>query len=95
MKTLMAIAALALIAPAPVMAQTPVVQAQLIPDDGPPAPSLIACSYNEAGEFTGADSANPGEKAGDPVKTGDGGAAAWRWVVEAKDGTGCPRHIPG
>ena len=56
--------------------------------------SLMVCSYNDAGEFTGADSARPGEMSGDPVKTGQGGDQAWRWVVVGKDAAACPRHIP-
>jgi hypothetical protein len=93
MKPLLIAAVLALTAPGLTFAQTPVVHAQLIPDDGPAGPSLIACSYNAAGDFTGADSANPGEQAGDPVKTDSG---AWRQVIVGADGNACARHIqPG
>ena len=63
-------------------------------DAGEPAPSLIACSYDEAGRYTGADTANPGEQPGPPVQTGSAGDDAWRLVIEAQDGTACPRELP-
>lgn len=94
MRPLIAAIVLALAAPGLTFAQTPVDHPQLVPDDGPPAPSLIACSYNAAGDYTGADTPNPGEQAGPPVQVAQGGDNAWRWVVAAKDGTECPRHIP-
>ena len=56
--------------------------------------SLMVCSYNAAGEFTGAERARPGEMSGDPVKTGQGGDQAWRWVVVGKDAAACPARIP-
>ncbi|MBS0521494.1 MAG: hypothetical protein JSR90_22545 [Proteobacteria bacterium] len=61
----------------------------LIPDSGSGGPSLIACSYNAAGSYTGADSANPGESAGGPVRTDDG----WRQVIDGADGRSCPRQV--
>jgi len=91
MKSLVALTVLALIIPNPLLAQTSIYPPRPVADDGPPAPSPIACSYNEEGNYVGAGSANPDERARAPVKT-DGG---WRWVVDAKDGTGCPRRIDG
>jgi hypothetical protein len=62
---------------------------RLIPDDGPSAPTYIACSYTATGSFTEADGSNPGEKPGKPVKAG----AGWRQVMQIPDGRGCPRQI--
>lgn len=54
--------------------------------------SLIACAYNDAGQYSGADSANVDERPGKPVQVGQG-SQAWRLVIEAPDGNSCPRNI--
>ncbi|HEY5070509.1 MAG TPA: hypothetical protein VII63_00615 [Caulobacteraceae bacterium] len=93
MRAFIIAACVAVAFPGLLAAQTPVQHAPLIADDGPAPPSLIACSYNQAGDYTGADSANPGEQAGGPTRTAESGDSAWRLVIVAADGTACPRHI--
>ncbi len=58
----------------------------------PQRQGLIACAYNGAGQYTGADSANSDDRPGKPVRVGQG-AQAWRLVIAAPDGTACPRRI--
>jgi len=55
---------------------------------------LITCWYNEKGESTGSDTAEPGTKAGGPVRKSESGDYAWTWTHEAKDGTSCPPKLP-
>lgn len=55
---------------------------------------LITCWYNEKGEFTGSDTAEPGTKPGGPVRKAESGDYTWAWTHEAKDGTSCPRKLP-
>jgi len=55
---------------------------------------LITCWYNERGEFTGADTAESGTKAGGPVRKSESGDYTWAWTHEAQDGTTCPRKMP-
>jgi hypothetical protein len=88
MKGLIVASVLSLALPSLVWAQQrPTEITPLLP--GPGAPTLIACSYNSTGAYTDADSAEPGEKAGRPVKTGGG----WRQVLDIPDGRSCPRQI--
>jgi len=85
MKILLTTAALVLIAASPVAsAQAPL----RIADNG-----LITCYYNDAGDYTGADTAQPGAQAGAPVHDGSGDYA-WSYTIEAPNGTACPRKLP-
>ena len=85
MKILLMAAVLTLLAASPVaLAQSPL----RVADNG-----LITCYYNDAGDYTGADSAQPGAQPGAPVHDGSGDYA-WSYTIEAPDGNSCPRTLP-
>ncbi|MCW5770504.1 MAG: hypothetical protein KIT16_02625 [Rhodospirillaceae bacterium] len=57
-----------------------------------PALADITCWYNEKGDYTGADSAQPGWVAGQ-VRKGTAGDYAWGYTVPGGPDT-CPRKLP-
>jgi hypothetical protein len=75
-------------------AQTPIDHPQLIEDNGPDKPGLIACYYNEQGGYTGADSAQQGANAGGPTHVSPGAPQAWEYNIAAPDGRSCPQAMP-
>jgi hypothetical protein len=75
-------------------AQTPVDHPQLIEDNGPATPGLIACYYNDQGGYTGSDGAQQGAEAGGPTHVSPGAAQAWEYNIAAPDGRSCPQSLP-
>ena len=85
MKTLLAATAIVLLSASSLAsAQSPL----RVADAG-----LITCYYNNAGDYTGADSAQPGAQPGAPVHNGSGDYA-WSYTIQAPDGNSCPKKLP-
>ena len=94
MKTLIAASLIVMGCAGSAWAQTPIDHPQLIEDNGPDTPGLMACYYNEQGGYTGSDQAQQGATAGGPTHVSPGASQAWEYNIAAPDGTSCPQSMP-
>lgn len=59
-----------------------------------PAMADITCWYDDAGNSTGGDNADPRYPRGKVVKTGNGGDYAWAYTINAENAMSCPKKRP-
>ncbi len=57
-------------------------------------PDLITCWYSENGEFTGAETAAAGAKAGATVQAAASGERSWSYTLPGHDSAVCPSKLP-